>query len=658
MKENTLPAGKTWATLLFSLILLFFFQLTGAWIESIYRMSLVKLAPGKELYGLLFVLLPLLIILVREKSERPVLWVTGCILLLCRLVFPGFGAPLQIVVCGLGMAMCLIFFAYAFSARYASLKGNAGCAVVVAILLSIGLRSWGSSVDVSIEGMPWIWGSVLVAAAALLFYWVMRETPEPCSEPPLSWVRMFPVVLGLFCGFTLIYLMLSCPLVVGAWIGYERIGQSGALLNGAAVVGVALSVLLLLGRSHTSPLLLLPWNLVFSVTLVVSLLLLRPVFPALTESTVVYATDSLRIFPLFLGILLLSGVVPVSIANATRIPLGMRPRHVVIPLLFGMFMLLAITLLLIATNVWGYVPLGMLLRNHFYLPFLVAVIGMFLSLLLVKRGCDLTPACTNRWLLRIVILIALLAAGGTFIRYPYVQSLDKKTDVLTVMTYNMQQGSHENGDRSYTKQLELLQEINPDVLGLQECDTARPSGGNVDAVRFFAESMNYQYVYYGPTTIAGTFGTAILSRYPISNSRTIFTYSDIDEIGTAVCEIDVYGEKVLVFCCHPAGGYEAKNALVDALIEEKISFWNVIAFGDFNFRPNSSHYKKLSWELRNSAEALGKKNVDFHGDAPNLLNKIDHIFIKNSMKVIESHYLPPPQSQTDHPAHWSVMRLR
>ena len=92
MKITTSTSRDTLTTLLFSLILLFFFQLTGAWIESIYRMSLVKLAPGKELYGLLLLLLPLLLLLLREKNERPVLWGTVCILLGCRLVFPGLGA--------------------------------------------------------------------------------------------------------------------------------------------------------------------------------------------------------------------------------------------------------------------------------------------------------------------------------------------------------------------------------------------------------------------------------------------------------------------------------------------------------------------------------------------------------------------------------------
>jgi len=313
-----------------------------------------------------------------------------------------------------------------------------------------------------------------------------------------------------------------------------------------------------------------------------------------------------------------------------------------------------ITLLLIATNIWGYVPLGALLRNRFYLPFLVAVSGMFISLIFVKRGCDSTPVRNNFAIVCIVSLIALLSASGAFLQSPGVQSLDNRiTKPFTVMTYNMQQGSLENGDRSYTKQLELLQEINPDILALQECDTARPSGGNVDAVRFFAESMGYRYVYYGPNTVSGTFGTAILARHPISNSRTLFTYSDIDEIGTAVCEI---GGVIKVFCCHPAGGTNAKNAMVDAVNKEITYFDFAIVLGDFNFTPGSSPYNKLGRMLKNSAMEVGLKNVNFHGDAPDLSNKIDHIFISRGFTAIESHYLPPPQSQTDHPAHWSVIK--
>ena len=37
-------------------------------------------------------------------------------------------------------------------------------------------------------------------------------------------------------------------------------------------------------------------------------------------------------------------------------------------------------------------------------------------------------------------------------------------------------------------------------------------------------------------------------------------------------------------------------------------------------------------------------------------NRIDHIFLSKDFKVVEAHYLPAPESGTDHPAHWAVVR--
>jgi len=42
---------------------------------------------------------------------------------------------------------------------------------------------------------------------------------------------------------------------------------------------------------------------------------------------------------------------------------------------------------------------------------------------------------------------------------------------------------------------------------------------------------------------------------------------------------------------------------------------------------------------------------------PDLARAIDHIFLSRNFSVLESHYLPPPDSRTDHPAHWSVVRM-
>jgi hypothetical protein len=42
----------------------------------------------------------------------------------------------------------------------------------------------------------------------------------------------------------------------------------------------------------------------------------------------------------------------------------------------------------------------------------------------------------------------------------------------------------------------------------------------------------------------------------------------------------------------------------------------------------------------------------------NLADEIDHIFVSRNVLVWESHYLAPPASETDHPAHWAVLSLK
>ncbi|MCX5758073.1 MAG: endonuclease/exonuclease/phosphatase family protein, partial [Candidatus Hydrogenedentes bacterium] len=291
----------------------------------------------------------------------------------------------------------------------------------------------------------------------------------------------------------------------------------------------------------------------------------------------------------------------------------------------------------------------------FYLPFLIAGIGMLVPWMLRQpRESAYHPAhgrlprCTAG-------ILAVLAVAGTFVHVPRLKPAEPKRD-LTIVTYNMQQGSHANGNRNYREQLDLLRGLNPDIICLQESDTARPSGGNVDAVRYLAESLGC-YAYYGPGSIAGTFGAAILSRYPIKNPRTFFTYSDSDEVGTAVADIDVGGTTIAIFSNHPAGGAQVMNAFVHALMAEARKYAYVIAVGDYNFTAREPYYADLSQVLQDSAAQLGEANVNNHGGRPNLADEIDHIFLSRNFRVLESHYLPPPESQTDHPAHWSVVRI-
>jgi len=240
-----------------------------------------------------------------------------------------------------------------------------------------------------------------------------------------------------------------------------------------------------------------------------------------------------------------------------------------------------------------------------------------------------------------VVLTAcfLLTAGFAWwtTRTPQVPP-DKAS--LTVMTYNIQQANDEDGERSYLRQLAIIREIDPDILVLQESDSTRVSLNNNDYVRYYASQLGY-YSYFGPATTTGSYGTAILSRYPLENVRTVFSYSDKDEIGTAVADIVVDGRRFTIFNVHPAGSATAKMAFAEALLAQSQGLDNVIVLGDYNLRHTDEAYQRIAAVYHN---------------VPGSEGHIDHIFLSHDLQMVDPVYIPAPASATDHPLLYAIVR--
>lgn len=658
---TTTAVSKTKATLLWALLLLFFFQLTSVWMESIYRMALIKLEIGNEVYGMLFLFGPLILFLVPKRCERGLLWGVMGLLLTARVLFPLFGASARIVAAGLGAGAFLTVFCYALSDRYRALRGDMGVAVGLAVLLSVMFRSWRSSIDISMEGSTSILGWVLVLLALVLFRAVVRDVHDvhdvhdPSAMHHVPWWQRTVAVIGLFSHFTLIYLFLSSPAVVNAWCGGNRLGYTTAI---AATVAAFAATLLWAVVNTRSPsrAALAGVTVCFLLLLAGGIARYAPVSPVSAAANAVFVRGNpLGAWFLLQFGLVCSPIVIFGIRHAWCLSGGIRPRDAVLPVVLGMAFLLAVTTLLIFTNVWGYIQYGRLFRNRFAWPLLLAGAGMLLPLMLrLKNAPPETSA--GPFLGKLAAAAAVLAVAGTVWCGASRAVPRADTRQLTILTYNMQQGSQANGDRGYREQLALLRNVDADIIGLQESDTARPSGGNVDTVRYFADALGY-YSYYGPGTVSGTFGTAILSRYPIRNPRTFFTYSDSDEVGTAAAEIDVDGTSITFFSNHPSGAGAVMNAHVDALIAEAGKSKRSIAVGDYNFSSREPYFAKLAALLVPCAATRGEARIGRYDDQPELASNIDHIFVSPGFHVLESHYLPPPGSRTDHPAHWAVVRI-
>jgi len=315
--------------------------------------------------------------------------------------------------------------------------------------------------------------------------------------------------------------------------------------------------------------------------------------------------------------------------------------------------MLAMILAHVFTTVYDYIPvIGPLFRDKFWLVYLVTGLALVLPVFLVRNETyeiedssgDLGDGITLRAILS-VIAVATIVGVYLISAKPLQQTGGQTT--LRILTYNIQQGYSEDGYKNFDGQLELIQSMNADIIGLQESDTNRVAGGNADIVRYFADKLG-MYSYYGPKTVTGTFGIALLSKYPIENPRTFYMYSVGEQTAVIEAQIAVEGKTFNIYVTHLENeGPIIQQGELLQLLEGKE---NVIAMGDFNFRPDLEQYQ-LTMEVLEDTYLLSQQDVDIEGFDPS--KRIDHVFVTPGIEVSEAVYLTDPQS--DHPAMFVVV---
>ena len=92
---------------------------------------------------------------------------------------------------------------------------------------------------------------------------------------------------------------------------------------------------------------------------------------------------------------------------------------------------------------------------------------------------------------------------------------------LRVMTYNIKYGAESGLDLG--KLADVIKASNPDVVGLQEVDEGTRRSGNKQETAELSRLTGMRYRYFGANFDydGGKYGLAILSKYPLSNTRTI-----------------------------------------------------------------------------------------------------------------------------------------
>ena len=646
--------------LAFAIVFLFLIQAAGTLVESIYILDLMNTNLDVKVLGVLFFFTPLLMIPFYKKFSRQLIWISFGILLISRGLLPYLDTANRLLASGFATGACLNLFFLLLPSKPRgesnSLPGLWGAAgLALAVSFSVLLRTLDFGIDYSLT-IPGGWGGW---ALALSLGWMLAHLDfeaEPATETKL--VGVTPGILGFFLVLILVWFAFSAPSVIARWTegSYPLIVIIISLLS---LGWVLLSLLSPRFLDRIGPRLLLTWNLIFTICLTGTILVHAVPFPPTPASAVVVVGPPAwwQAVPLVLMLLLFPVIfldlrlfLP-QLCRATP-----SPRRLVPGILLGGLVLILLIFANIFTNVWGYVkPVSLIFRGKYWLPFLLSAGIITLLAWRVKR-VESTPAKESsldfHWAWTFLLGLVFLATLVSFLPAKRVLVDAAGKTSLLVMTFNIQGANDGSAQKSYDRQLALIRSVSPDILSLQETDTTRISLNNNDYVRYYAENLGY-YSYFGPTTVAGTFGTAILSKFPLKNTRTAFSYSDTDEIGTAEAEIEVGGLRFSIFDVHPDGSDTAKMVFAQTLLDLSKNDPYVVALGDYNLRDYEAPYQLVNSVYTNAwtsvyPSKISSSGVDMSGD-----NRIDHIFVSKTLSVRDPVYVLPPASATDHPVHWA-----
>jgi endonuclease/exonuclease/phosphatase family metal-dependent hydrolase len=648
--------------LAFAILFLLFVQSIATFIEAIYILELLSTSLDEKIVAVLMLFSPVLLIPFSRRVPGWFIWIAYIFLLLGRSTAPYLNTFGRLIAAGVATAAALILIPLMLVTYAKPHQGNRWLipaqGLALAVGLSIMLRTVNFTIDISLTS-SYAWIGWLLAVLLGILLTQFRWEDEPSKNEVGTGITSASV--GIVAVLTLFFFMLSSPGVIARWTegNYQLIVISVSLLS---LLWLFLTLYNPGWVGMINPILLTLWNILFSISIVGTILAhtiqfpLEPGSPTVVVHSPVWYQQIPMVFMivLFPVIFIDFGVFSGLIARAHPTPRQMAPGF-----LLGLGFFVILIFMNIFSNTWGYVePISPFFRNKFWLPFLLVTGLVTILVAILRRKLRTSAESSDR---KSHLLMPAIILASIFVITLVFASITERSigvppdkDSLLVMTYNIQQANDIYGEKSYEEQLALIREVGPDIIGFQENDSTRISLANNDYIRYYANKLGY-HTYYGPKTVTGTYGTAILSKYPLENIRTVFTYSDQDEIGTAEAEIRVGDKRFTIFNVHPAGSDLAMMAFTESLLSRAANAENVLAIGDYNLRGWETAYLLIDAEYKNAWMDVYPTGIDENGLDMSGENRIDHIFLSPHLIVEDTVYVLPPESWTDHPVHWAVI---
>ncbi|KIW02846.1 uncharacterized protein PV09_05902 [Verruconis gallopava] len=226
--------------------------------------------------------------------------------------------------------------------------------------------------------------------------------------------------------------------------------------------------------------------------------------------------------------------------------------------------------ILVLAHVWvvayAFVPGGPLMREHTDWVMTAMMLFMAAGVFSAQASEASSPSLAKNkskapgpaarklrsYYIYAILVLELLSASIAFLRFPTYdyKPYHPETKSITAGIWTIHFSLDNDMWSSERRMRDLIKELEIDVIGLLESDLQRIIMGNRDTTQFLAEDLG-MYVDYGPGPNKHTWGSALLSKFPILNSTHHLLPSPVGELAPAIhATLDCYGELVDVFVFH------------------------------------------------------------------------------------------------------------
>jgi len=669
--------------ILFSILFFFFFEVITQFILSIYLLNYIITGLNENVAAILFLLTPITLLFFKKGISNKSMIILGEVMILCRVLQPFFETRIEMIITGIGIGCFMIFLPVYLQKKSRENNERSGLSLGISLgfglALSILFRTLGSSLDLTLTfWFQWI-GWILAIIAAIMMINLLKplkietesEKTSEMGKPGGKW-KILALCLGIFGVLILCYFAFSSPAVIERWTEGNYIAITTILIL-AITSFVIITVVKpnLINKIPSKGILL--WNILFVLMLVLTIGLNQVPF-AFIESYPYLVPETTIFHHIILYVMLvLSPIVFIDFVILLRELFKSRPstRKMGAGFFASAFFSILMILSAVFTTNWDYIPIiGPIFRDMIWVVFLIVGIFMVWPLLLVKRESMIFSKRSRNNMMKIykTISTVIIIAIGTIVGCIVLQFRSIRptadTDTLSILTYNVHQGADETGNMNFEGQCRVIENLNPDIIGLQESDLARISNGNNDLVRYISQKLGY-YSYFGPKTVTETYGIAFLSKFPIRNPITFYMESKEEQTATIWAQIVVGGELFNIFVTH-LGNYrnttlgdrsqivQQENILSIATGKE-----NVILMGDFNFEPNTEQYNITVAQFYDSYEVAVTSEVDdpLYGERMIPEERIDHIFVSFQLNESVTYIHYTGGFESDHPAVYATIDL-